>query len=216
MSLRVEIRRKLRLYLHDGKDEHVAHALSVVEGKDLAAVHTSTGALSMFSSVYPRSRFDFVTFVNAVHEISPKALVSLLIDCVERLSRHGVLYISDMERLPIEALELGAITWSRDDIDLLLQPLYRPAEINTSRWPHTKEYSWDAILRRASLLARPRDATDRMNAVVTNVLEDRLEIARTSLERLTISKPISQQEEENRRRLLYDYWAISRALNERT
>jgi 2-polyprenyl-3-methyl-5-hydroxy-6-metoxy-1,4-benzoquinol methylase len=68
-------------------------------------------------------KFDVVTLLNVLHEIPPYKVYSVLRNAVDRCKHSGVIIIVDMCSLP--HFEWQAITWTREHLEHLIQPILR-------------------------------------------------------------------------------------------
>ncbi len=66
--------------------------------------------------------YDLITLENVLHEISPVKFPDLFLNCLRMCSEKGVFFIIDMQKLPVP--ERDAIVWSRDDIEVIIGPLF--------------------------------------------------------------------------------------------
>jgi len=122
---------------------------------------------------------------------------------------------------------LGAVPWSRDDIKRLVRCMldalgataYRP---EVGLWNHRSCNGWNVQLERQHLGISPTDvvgrvdtATDATREEVSHLLEQRLVECRATLERLTQYGAETVEEQEDKERLLYEFWALSRAMEDR-
>jgi hypothetical protein len=139
-----------------------------------------------------------------------------------RLTDTGTLFIYDMER--IKPPELGALPWSRDDIRRIVlrmlgalgAPAYRP---EVGLWNHRTCNGWNVQLQRQHLNVSRADAAARVNTAIqetrdeiAQLLKRRLAECRASLETLTLYGAETAEEQEDKERLLFEFWALSRAL----
>lgn len=130
-----------------------------------------------------------------------------------------------MER--IKPLELGALPWSRDDIrrimfcilDSLGASRYRP-EIGL--WNHRTCNGWNIQLHRQHFNVSRSETAARMDLAVqktciliSELLKRRLQECRTSLEILTTCGAATAEEQDDKIRLLFEFWAVSRALEQK-
>ena len=69
-----------------------------------------------------KDTYDFITLENVLHEISPVKFPDLFLNCLRMCSEKGVFFIIDMQKLPVP--ECDAIAWSRDDIEVIIGPLF--------------------------------------------------------------------------------------------
>ena len=168
-------------------------------------------------------RFDVVTLLNVLHEIPPLRLFELLGTAIRACKPSGVVVLVDMAELP--HLELGAITWSAEDLRRLLRPvLRRPRpELNISDYARTTDVVSVAV-RRKWVDAQQLKGADRKAAFNRNVKA----ILRDMLKRVaaSITKMVDDNDEENIQprkainrdgefalaRLLWKCWAITEIL----
>jgi len=208
----------------DGSTEHTAATETRALACRLKSVDVRRASLTNLSSLRGQS-FDLVTIINTCHEIPPKALAGLLFDSIALLAPEGRLLAYDMEQLPKDALELGALTWSRPEIDELTKALVAtmsPADgaVATGTWNHHSCTAWNMWVRRSQLkppkpLAELRQTCLESAAKVTNqILERRLKSVRDTLEVLTTHGAATANELVDMQRSLHDLWALDRARNE--
>jgi hypothetical protein len=132
------------------------------------------------------------------------------------------MYVADMES--IYPLELGAVAWTSDAISELLAccldalgvTSYRP---DVQRWQHTTTASWSAFIERQHFGCTAEEINEReINAItaatarVGDILNRKLTACRTALEALTRFGTETGDEEATKNTLVYEFWAITRAL----
>ena len=204
-------------YAHTRETERSAARLK------FRSVMTRVSELSDFNKLLdPGQTFGFITMTNTVHEISPVYLPSIFMDAIARLSDTGTLYVYDMDRL--ERLELGAVTWTRDEIRRLLHclldalgaPEYRP---EVGSFPHRTCKGWNVLLERqhlelshSELIAHRDAAIENMSKEIVLILKEKRRICRNALENLTVHGPETANEVEDRDRLLNEFWGLERSL----
>src|SRR5690606_5493017 len=98
--------------------------------------------------------WDFVTLTNTVHEIEPKSLATILVECITRLTEDGCLFVYDMEQLP--SPELGAVTWTADEMRTILHSLTRSLGCTAyhpevGKWRHQSCAGWNSQLHLADM-----------------------------------------------------------------
>ncbi len=93
----------------DRMDAYLRSTEKIASTIGLGSYGVHVGNLSIIGQMLPGKTYDFITLINAVHEIDPRHLASVLVDSTLRLADGGMLYVYDMES--IEPAELGAITW---------------------------------------------------------------------------------------------------------
>ncbi|HWO24959.1 MAG TPA: class I SAM-dependent methyltransferase [Kofleriaceae bacterium] len=216
-------RAKLEYYAYDIDNQGLRTAGKLATRLNLANHNITTGDIRSFDNAYEKElRFDFVTLTNSVHEVNSDDIAHVLVDCVLRLSPDGQLFVYDMETL--DPPELGAVPWRGDDAARIVTALlgglgstdYRP---EVGRWQHTKTVGWNVTLERKHIKCSPEEAADRRPmaimqtaATIRAVLQDRLLRCKKALEMLTKFGAETKEESDERTRLLYEFWAISRVL----
>jgi len=222
-NLSKEARAKVEYWAYDLDQDFARETRRTAEHLGFATLEVTVGDLSAFDRILPSNTlFDFITLTNTVHEIDPTRLATLLITCLRRLTDTGTLFIYDMER--IKPPELGALPWSRDDIrrivlrmlDALGASAYRP---EVGLWNHRTTDGWNVQLERNHVGVSRDDAAQRTEAVVketrdevSQLLRCRLDACRASLETLTMCGAETAEEQDEKERLLYEFWSLSRAL----
>jgi SAM-dependent methyltransferase len=218
-------RAALAYYAFDIDHEGLRAAGRAAEKLGLASHETAVGDLRTFAALYPGElRFDFITFTNAVHEVSPTEIAQVFADCMLKLTPDGQLFVYDMET--IDPPELGAIPWSGDDAAKIVRTLldsfgcldYSP---EVGRWKHSKTTGWSVVLERKHMrpmdeLVGLRDAVISQTArTIRDVMTERLGRCKRALEMLTRYGAASKEEKLDKQRLLYELWAITRVLEAR-
>ncbi len=222
-NLSAEARAKIEFWAYDLDQDFARETRKTAERLGFASLEVKVGDLSDFDRILPGGVFfDFITLTNTVHEIEPIRLSNLLVNCVGRLTDTGTLFIYDMER--IKPPELGAIPWRRDDIrgmvrcmlDALGASKYHP-EIGL--WNHRTCNGWNVQLQRQHLNVSRSDAVARVDKAVqetrneiSQLLRRRLSACKGALETLTQCGAETAEEQDDKERLLYEFWALSRAL----
>jgi len=226
-NLSLQARAKIEYWGYDLNHSYARETSRSSELLGFASVDTRVGDLSQFNNILPANKtFDFITLTNTVHEIEPRRLAMLLAHCLERLSPNGTLFVYDMER--IKPPELGAVPWSREDIrkivvrllDNLGATTYRP---EVGLWNHTTCNGWNVQLERQHLGVSPSDISERISRAIettrdeiVSLLRERLVACRSSLETLTTYGAETMEEQDDKERLLFEFWSISRALEHGT
>lgn len=218
-----EARAKIEYSAYDINEASVREMRKTAALLNFARLQTKVGDLSDFDQTLPQGvLFDFITLTNTVHEINPLRLANLLACSIGRLTDTGTLYIYDMER--IKPPELGALPWSRNDIQQIVLCLlgalgaavYRP---EVSLWSHSTCNGWNVQLQRQHLNVSRADAEARVSTAIQKtaikiktLLERRFAECRMSLETLTLCGAETPEEQEAKERLLFEFWALYRAL----
>jgi len=222
-----ELRRQtLAYYAYDIDNEAVRVAGKLASKLGFSHHEISTGEIRGFNDAFDADlRFDFVTLTNSVHEVSPHEIAQVLVHCVLRLSPDGQLFIYDMETL--DPPELGAIPWNGDDAHRIVSAMltgfassYRP---EVGRWQHTKTVGWNLTLDRRHVgcsddeaRARAKEAVTRTKDAIQAVLSERLARCQQALESLTKYGAETKAETDEKVRLLFEYWALSRTLGRKS
>lgn len=222
-NLSEQARARINFMPYDIDLRHARETSKTAEGLGFASLNSKHGDLSDLSKIIPADiLFDFITLTNTVHEVSPADLSTIFVDCILRLEGDGTLFIYDMEQ--IRPPELGSIPWTRDEvrsiihavIDGLCAGSYRP---EVCRWKHRTCNAWSVQLERKYLDIASGDGNSKRQVAInkgaeeiTSLLARKLQTCRKSLETLTLYGAETPEEKEERERLVYEFWAVSRAL----
>jgi len=220
-----ELRGKISYLGYDVENENSRVAEKIASSLKLRAVEVKTGEMADFSKLFPVDRkFSFVSFTNTVHELRPQLIAALILDILLRLDTKGVLYIYDMEMLPVP--ELGAVPWDGDDMKKVLSTMFdelgcgKPALI-VQRWEHSSCSGWSVNLHREHLQVTDEVIIEKAGAVVgkaagviADVLRNKLKTVSDALESLTRFGSENEEEMKEKTKLLYDFWSLERAIKE--
>lgn len=221
-NLSEKARSKLAYYGYDTNVDFTRQASKAVARMNLKTTDFKVGALVDFSTWIPEICFDFVTIINTIHEINPSQLACILIHSLTRLAPRGCLFVYDMESL--DPLELGAITWTQEEMSSIVQSICNDIASNkyepeVSRWRHRTTQAWSFSIHRAYLnvdhetLIRSTERTIAIaSKTVNHLLLQKLERCRKTLESLTMHGCETVEEEKDRQKLLYDFWALNRTV----
>jgi SAM-dependent methyltransferase len=221
-NLRPEERAKLILFGYDIDNDNTRHAQKLASSLDLRACDFAIGELSEFyRDNRTKGPWDFITLTNTVHEISPKALSAILVGAIERLSETGCLFVYDMDRLSTP--ELGAVLWTGPEASAILGTLCEALGCTAFKppvgtWPHSSCNGWNANIQRSHMQLPPDwrnrlgDAVHATSHCIETVLRHKRAEVSKALEGLTRFGPETEKERKDKEKLLYDFWAISRAL----
>jgi SAM-dependent methyltransferase len=215
-------RAKLFLFGYDIENENTRQAQKLAGSLGLGGCNFAVGELSEFyRDDRTKGPWDFITLTNTVHEIRPETLSGILVGAIERLSETGCLFVYDMERL--SAPELGAVLWTGPEASSILGTLcealgctdFKPPVGN---WPHRSCKGWNAQIQRPHM-ELPADWRNRLGHAVhatsnciETVLRRKLAEVSNALDGLTLFGPETEKEAKDKEKLLYDFWALSRAL----
>jgi SAM-dependent methyltransferase len=215
------VRNKIAYTGFDRKDSYLLTTEKIASMAGLARYQTQVGSLSAIGSVFAVDRFDFITLINTVHEIDPRHLALVLVDATLRLADGGALYIYDMES--VDPVELGAIAWLGGEIQSIIAAMleafgvgqYHPSVV---RWSHKTRNGWSLIVKRehlagvSNLEAMKLTAEAATRAKVYELLQQKIETCKKVLESLTTYGAETAEERKEVQALLYDFWALNRAL----
>lgn len=223
VTLSADGRAKIEYWGYDLNHDYAKETMRTAEALGFSSWKSDVGDLGNFSRVLPGGvQFDFITLTNTVHEIEPSRLARLLVEALSRLTDSGTLFIYDMER--IVPPELGAVPWTRDEVrqlvmgvlDALGAEAYRP---ELGLWVHRSTNGWNVQLQRDHLGVSRGDLEAKLEVAVAagatevkQALGRRLAECRKALETLTLFGAATAEEQDDKQRLLYEFWAVSRAL----
>jgi len=218
----IQLRSKINYYAYDGNSEYIRDAERIARRLGLRATST-TAEIAHFPKIIDRDqKFNFISFTNTVHELRPHVISDVLFECVVRLAHDGEMYIYDMEELGSGA-ELGAIAWDAADMTEIIKAFLSGLDVvnyplTCQRWHHKSCAGWSLFIQRKYLniseqqmLVAKDQAVAQTATRMSEVLTRKLNLCRDALESLTICGATTEEEERNRVRLLYEYWALSRA-----
>lgn len=205
----------------DGSSEHTEATETRALASRLKSVEVHQANLTNLSTFRGRT-FDLVTIINTCHEIPPQNMAALIFDSIAMLTPEGRLLAYDMEQLPKDALELGALTWTRPEIDELTKALVASLEptegaVATGTWNHHSCTAWHMWVRRSWLKPpKPLDelrttCLESASKTTSQILERRVQLVRSTLEVLTAHGAATASEQIDVQRSLHDLWALDRA-----
>jgi hypothetical protein len=219
-------RQKIRLVGYDIENSYSREAKRIAESMGFASYSFEVGALNRFwESRATSGPWRFITLTNAAHELHPSTLAEILVRCIERLDEKGCLFLYDMERLPEP--ELGAIPWSAAEIREILTAMfvalgvekYKPS---VGRWPHRSCVGWNAQVQ-ASHLDLPDGFASQIPAAIEATAERIRELLRAKIQHISATLASlaehgaeTDEEASEKVHLLYDFWAVSKALGDTT
>lgn len=222
-GLQPPARAKVRYSGCDLDAEYAREAERTASRLGFASYAVKVGELVPLAAILGDARkFNLITVTNAVHEIPARQLGALLVDCVCRLADGGHLYVSDMET--IAPFELGAVPYRHEEITAIASALFESLGAKgyvpqVSRWPYRTRSAWTIQVQRRHLgvpdedLIRLRDiAVTKTDEAVVRVLQAKRSGARKTLESLTRYGASTADEEADKMRLLFDFWALDRSL----
>ncbi|OKP98635.1 class I SAM-dependent methyltransferase [Paenibacillus sp. P46E] len=219
-------RQKISYHGYDIKVDYIAITEKKAENLDLCSVQVQVGQMEQFPTLNsPEVKYDFITFTNTAHEIDFRSLPIVLIEGILRLNDTGCLFVYDMEKLPDLELELGAITWSREEIQELVEVILTELGVTgglqfpTGRWKHSTVYGWNIQLHREYLGLTDDEINESKGNTIEKSIDKLVELLRrkyistkSALDAMTKYGPGSKEEATQLQRYLYDFYSLSRAL----
>lgn len=187
----------------------------------LCDYHFITGEIDNFPAIFNESlKFECITLINVIHEVSPKLLATLLFESFLRLSDEGFLFIYDMEQL--NPPELGAVTWTSNELKEILNTFFGSMEETYASaggaWQHSTCRAWNAFIKRIYYnidnvgLSERRDfVINETNRVIDDLISRKYTLCKNALDSFTIHEFSSKEEEQDLVNNLYQFWALSRA-----
>ena len=222
-------RAKVDYFCFDVKMHYVRETEQSASTLGLHSCHGEVGTLSKFPVLYPqKGQFDLITLTNTVHEVEPIQVATMLIDSLVRLNATGCLYVYDME--DVAPPELGAVPWLKADVSRVLESMFAALGVNdyrpyVRRWHHRNCYAWDVQLHRKHLKRSGTDLRRRRNKAIVDTTEAVRLVLKAKLERCvrileettqfgrsTIAEADGPDDDLEKQRRLYEFWAVSRAL----
>jgi SAM-dependent methyltransferase len=216
-----EARAKISYVAFDIVADHMSITLKKAEALKFKASDGKIGDISDFGNLFPKeNKYDFITLTNSIHEFSPLQIPNILFDAILRLSPTGLLFVYDMESLP--SLELGAVTWTREEIHELLKSFFKNFEIKDysptpGKWHHSSCFGWNIQINKEYISLSEEDFIGRKDAAIhavkadiVAILKRKLEQCEKSLESLTKHGAETDEEEKSKQKLLYDFWSLNR------
>jgi ubiquinone/menaquinone biosynthesis C-methylase UbiE len=222
-NLTENARAKIIYFGYDRENSYLKTARRKTDSLNLKNAVFEVGEIHNFANSYPEdAEFDFISLTNTVHEISPHNLASILYEAALRLSNKGSLFIYDMESLPTP--ELGAVPWRRHEVAEIIKALldglgvqgYEPA---IAGWTHRTCSGWSLQLIRRHLNISQETIKKNKAQVILNtrkkieaILNRKYDECKKALESLTYYQSETSEETAAEANLLYDFWALSRAI----
>jgi len=221
-NLSSALRAKILYHAFDADQRYLREAEETANSAGFAHVATDVGELVRLGRILASDlRFDFITFTNTVHEVSPGVLAKVLVECVSRLTDRGCLFIYDMET--VNPPELGAIPWTSTEFAEIVNALLGALGVNSyepgvGHWQHSSTEGWNVQIHRhylgvgaTTILNACDSATAAVTRTMSELLNRKLLACEASLESLTRFGAETPAEEDAKSRLLHTYWSLSRA-----
>lgn len=215
-------RNKISLSLVDINNGALREAVTVAEDLDLKSINEDVNDICEFclKKIEPE-KFHFISFVNSLHEIKPKEIAFIFVKSIIGLQPDGILYLFDQESLPYNDLELGAITWTSFEIVQIFNDFFEKCSINynlsPNKWNHTENSSWSLqILRKKIEIENKKldKSIPIMESIIKNILSSKLETIKKALQSSTKTGKSTDIEEHYQISNLYDFWSLSRAMED--
>ena len=210
---------------YDVKNEYLMITEKKANSLGIKSVDMKTGEISSFSSlVHESTKFDFITLTNTIHEFDPKVLSELFYELIVRLDENGCLFIYDMETLPDSKLELGAIPWKKEEMSEIFESFLKGIGIESyipqlGKWSHNTCNGWNVNIQKryfkvdnSTLKANHDKAITSTTKVLKEKLLQKYEECKNLLESITKYGQEVPNDEREKNRCLYDFWALSRAM----
>lgn len=223
-NLSAESRRKLSYYGYDIDVSNTTEVNKLLMHCGLKGKDFEVGDISKFSTHYQNTEFDFITVTNCFHEFPALMFGKIIWDILLKLKPDGNLFLFDMEKLPKR--ELGAITWSKQEVSEIVKEILHIIGISdyspkAGQWKHKNISSWNIHIQRQyfeveldSLFEKKDEIITKINAVVEKILKRKYLDAKNALESLTTAGIQNQEEDNVKIDSLYDFWALSRIMEE--
>lgn len=217
------VRQKIEYYIQDINEDYLKVTQKNAEDLKFKKVESYTTDICKFHAIIPEAvKYDFVTLINAVHEIDPYFIPILLFESIIRLSNSGTLYMYDMET--INPLELGAVTWTREEIQELVNTFlngitvanYQP---NANRWHHTTCNAWsfeiqkEYLIETSEIVKRKTEILHASNLIVKEILLRKHSSCTLALESYTRYGAETPEDNQKRTQLLFDFYSLTRIIN---
>ena len=222
-NLSPKARSLLEYWGYDINERFAKQTQKTAESLGLASFDIKVGDICSFDKLYHTdAKFDFITLTNTVHEVYPQNLAIVLVDCVLRLSEFGTLFLYDMEQ--ISPPELGAVPWQQGEVQEIVGSLLDALGVSdyipeVGQWPHRSCNAWNVQMQRQYLgiehdqaIQRRAAAIGQTNETIISLLETKSKLCRNALRALTVYGAETAEEQVKKERLLYEFWAVSRAL----
>jgi ubiquinone/menaquinone biosynthesis C-methylase UbiE len=112
---------------------------------------TICGQLNHFALLTDPGTYEFVSMINALHEIPSLIIPSLIIEMIERLSKTGFLLIFDLAALKYGEPELGSTPWTKEDAQAFFEWLVRALGGRRQNVYRHRNSAWYTVLHRQDL-----------------------------------------------------------------
>lgn len=216
------LRSKISYCGYDVKIDYTRIAEKKVESCELNEFKFKHGELSDYPTLIDNSEtFDFITFTNTAHEISPTSFSVIIYESILRLTDEGELFIYDMESLT--SPELGALPWTveeiKDLISTLLKEMGSSFEAHPNSWQHSQVKGWTLTIPKKYLGVSDdtlNDVKDKVinavNTKIKEIIEKRFIRCQKLLTSLCKYGSETGSEENEKVSALYEFWALYQAM----
>lgn len=221
-NLTLEERKKITYHGYDINVEYSKLANRMASTLNFQKFKIDVGDLSAFDSVLSVDQsFDFITCTNVAHEIHPHKFLNIMLGAIRRLSANGQMFIYDMESLSNP--ELGALPLKGNDIKRLLDVILNYAgssfKASPSTWRHRTCNGWSLVINRSYLGAsnenlepnNPNISVPLQNEIKC-MMSEKLDECKRVLETFTLYGTETSDEEEQKQKALFEFWALHRIL----
>jgi hypothetical protein len=132
------------------------------------------------------------------------------------------MYVYDMEQL-VSGPELGGVPWKATEMKEILEIFLIclgavKYPLTPQRWQHSTCSGWSIYIQRKYIeldvehMLKVQKKTIRKTAAqMTRLLDQKLKSCKEALESLTTCGTTTKEEEQSKIRLLYEFWALTRA-----
>lgn len=222
-NFNMTLRGKIEYHIHDINEEYLRVTQKKAESLSLYKVEIFTSDIYSFPKIIPSiSTYDFITLINAVHEISPSFFPVLFLEALLRLNPKGTLYVYDMET--INPPELGAVSWTREEVQeitnsILLSVASKNYEPNVNRWNHSSCNAWsfeiqkEFIISDEEIMSKKSDILSQSGEKIKELLIRKKGNCEKALESYLKYGTETAEDEEKKRSLLYDFYSLNRIIN---
>jgi len=126
-SADAERRSRIHYYGYDLNADYLTE-VNDLAGKTGIKAETHSGELAdlrlVLNNHYPSLRFGAVTLVNVLHELPLHCVPYLLSDLLLFCDPSGFVFVFDIERIPFEEPEYGAIPWTHKEVGSVVSEFY--------------------------------------------------------------------------------------------
>lgn len=221
-NLTPENRKKLTYIGFDIHVDHTRTAEQLASKLSLKNYFFYQGDLTKFSGIVDTpDDFDFITFTNTAHEVSPMDFSKIMLDAILRLSPSGELFIYDMESLTEP--ELGALPWNANEISILFKTIFGILDprfnVHPSSWSHKNCKGWTAVVQRRfvkveneEIISKLDQVMPALTTVVKEILSGRLDECDKALDAYCRFGADTPNDEQEKLSCLYKFWALHRVI----